>query len=211
MSRDLARVERHGAEIRRKRRTDIKSEIESEKRGRGGERERESVEALAVVFLRRLTLRRRRRAPFPFFVFPFAFVNAPSPRRDACELWFLRLFRSQIWPCSAVSELLESQRVESRRCRWRRSAFRVGFWTELFSPCRSVFLRWCLICAVVVLPRAPLCSFAGVRGWAPVGFDIKTRLFHSGRTEAHARGDVASLCSGGSVLESRLGTRDGRS
>ena len=36
-------------------------------------------------------------------------------------------------------------------------------------------------------------------------------FLHSGRTETHALGDVVSLCSGGSVLESRLGTRDGRS
>ena len=121
------------------------------------ERERESVETLARrVSPAALSLCRRRRVTLYllFSPFPFAFVNVPSPQRDACELWLLRLFRSQIWPCSAVSEFLESQRVESGRCRYRRSAFRVGFWMELFSPCRSVYLRRCLICAVVALLRA---------------------------------------------------------
>lgn len=114
--------------------------------------------------------------PFPLSPFPFAFVTLHSPLRYACELWFHRLFGSQIWLGSTVFELLESRRVESGRCLLRRSAFRVGFWTELFSPCRSVYLRRCLICVVVALPRASLCSFGGVNGWAQVGFDIWTRL-----------------------------------
>ncbi|KAG2251322.1 hypothetical protein Bca52824_081458 [Brassica carinata] len=154
-------------------------------------RERESVETLAAAFLRR----RCRcvvagESPFTFFfpLFLFAFVNVPSPQRDACELWLLRLFRSgrvvrfpSFWSHSELSQegVVVGGRLLGLDFGWS--------YFPLVAPCTSV--DWM--------------SFGWFRHLNP-------SFLHSGRTETHALGDVVSLCSGGSVLESRLQTRDGR-
>ncbi|WZZ50783.1 hypothetical protein YC2023_050890 [Brassica napus] len=57
-------------------------------------------------------------------------------------------------------------------------------------------------------PLIALCTSWMSSGWFR---HLNPSFLHSGRTETHALGDVVSLCSGGSVLESRLRTRDGRS